>query len=128
MHLHQKRALVLILLIIIFAACDTSPEIARKSLEVKNISYSAYTFVQKAEAGDIETVKKFLIAGMDPNSVDKEGNNALISAVKEGRLEVARLLLDSGADIEARDKKFGGTPLIWAALKGRTDLDRKSVV
>jgi ankyrin repeat protein len=30
---------------------------------------------------------------------------------------VAKLLLDKGADLEPKDKKYGRTPLLWAAEK-----------
>ena len=81
MNSRQSKALALILFMILFTACATSPEKARKTLEDKNISYSADTFVQTAGTGDTETVKTFLIAGMDPNSVDKEGNNAVAGKI-----------------------------------------------
>eukprot|EP00913_Durusdinium_trenchii_P033241 g31118.t1 len=39
-----------------------------------------------------------------------------------GNAEVVRLLLDNGADLHAREKFVGGTPLHHAALHGRTNV------
>ena len=41
---------------------------------------------------------------------------------REGRRDVAALLLDKGADREARDSESGATPLYHAAAWGRTAL------
>ena len=49
----------------------------------------------------------------------KNGRTALILAAEKGRADCARLLVDAGADKEARD--VGGcTALIQAALRGHT--------
>ncbi|KAE8330619.1 ankyrin repeat-containing domain protein [Aspergillus sergii] len=42
----------------------------------------------------------------------------LICAAAHGYTRIVRLLLDSGADIEANDLRCGRTPLSWAARKG----------
>jgi hypothetical protein len=45
---------------------------------------------------------------------DDEWETALHQAAGEGNVELARLLLDLGADPEVRDHRFDGTPLDWA--------------
>lgn len=45
----------------------------------------------------------------------------LRNAAGEGYLELVRLLLDHGADINAKDDQ-GFTPLLWAAYSGRDDV------
>ena len=45
---------------------------------------------------------------------------ALINAAKQGDTKTIALLLDKGADIEARDKD-DGTALSWSAVKGHTE-------
>ena len=47
----------------------------------------------------------------------------LPAACRDGDLELARLLLSAGADVNARDKS-GATPLHRAAEEGRTDVVR----
>jgi ankyrin repeat protein len=45
-------------------------------------------------------------------------------AAEAGRLEVARLLIDSGADVMARDEGDNATPLHWAAQNGHLEVVR----
>ena len=45
-----------------------------------------------------------------------------MTAVAGGNLEIVRLLLDSGADVNARETRLGQTALLYAAARGRTDL------
>jgi ankyrin repeat protein len=46
---------------------------------------------------------------------------ALFRAASDGRLEVARSLLDSGANVNAREEE-NETPLMYAAVEGHTDV------
>jgi len=75
--------------------------------------------------------------GADPNSdyccpgyVDREGiirtytETALYMAVDKGYLDLARTLLDHGADIRTAGGPSGATPLMAAAAAGRADLIR----
>jgi len=121
MRVWQLRLLAALLALFTVVACATSQEKARTKLDEMNIAYDENSFVQKASEGDVQAVENFLLAGMDPNVTDEKGNTALISTAKEGHLEIVELLLEKGADIEGRDSKFGGTPLIWAAIRGQTD-------
>ena len=59
---------------------------------------------------------KALFAGRhDPNAgLNKDGEAALGVAARFGREDVVQALLAQGADLNAKDKKFGATPLIWA--------------
>lgn len=47
---------------------------------------------------------------------------ALHHAAGEGKLELARHLLQLGADPTLRDHRFGATPLGWAEHFGRREL------
>jgi len=49
------------------------------------------------------------------------GNTPLLLASREGRLEIAELLLDKGANIEAKNEG-GGTPLLIASQGGRLEI------
>jgi hypothetical protein len=47
--------------------------------------------------------------------------SALNLATRQNQVEIARILLDNGADIDARGQ-WGGTPLHWAAMVGGKDM------
>jgi palmitoyltransferase len=54
---------------------------------------------------------------------DRDGHTALHWAALEGRRQTAQLLLDAGAEVDARsrgDDQRGQTPLMWAAVGGHT--------
>jgi ankyrin repeat protein len=80
-----------------------------------------------ARAGDVEKVRALLAA--DPTlldapateSYDTEGSpTALICAARYGHLEVVKLLLEKGANIEAHTWGQPATALSWAAANGHT--------
>jgi ankyrin repeat protein len=108
------------LVFVITPAWAASPEAALTILEQKGLAINNDTFVKKSVERDFEVVELFLDAGIDPNVPDQYGNTALIMATIQGYEDIVDLLLDHGADIKSRDKKFQATPLIWAALKGQT--------
>ena len=65
--------------------------------------------------GDVEIVRLLLARGAKINAVDRSDHNALHCAAKHGNvkghsLDIARMLLEQGADRQARTKK-GQTPL-----------------
>ncbi|GFO49535.1 ankyrin [Plakobranchus ocellatus] len=64
------------------------------------------------------TVETLLSAGADPNKPNKYGETALHLAADT---EITSLLIQAGADLEARNDD-GRTPLLEAAYKGRTDV------
>ena len=76
------------------------------------------------EEGDTDKVIELLANGADKNS--RVGNNpesqcALHRACCEGHLEIARILLDHGADISAKSKK-GYTALHFTSMLGLKEL------
>ena len=55
---------------------------------------------------------------------DTDGATALHAAANAGQADTVRLLIAAGADMEAHDSTFGGTPLSWATVgSGRTSPD-----
>ena len=57
-----------------------------------------------AGKGDTATIAAFLRKGQDVNAADGEGLTALHNASNEGRVAVIKLLLTSGANVEAKSK------------------------
>ena len=70
-------------------------------------------------------LRAFLDYGVDPNSPDAEGKtllHGLIARWPKAGMESAALLLDHGADIDARDDVYEATPLAWAAMFGNAQM------
>lgn len=71
--------------------------------------------IEAIKLGEVDRVK----ASLDENSGlvhqrDEAGATALHYAAFYGQHEIAELLLDKGAEINARDGKFDATPAGWA--------------
>ena len=66
--------------------------------------------IQAVSDNDVEHVKKILSMGFDPNCGDYDHRTPLHIAVAVKNLEIAKLLIEHGADVHAVDR-FGGTPM-----------------
>ena len=69
--------------------------------------------------GDLHQVKRLLKAGVDVNAKTSYGVTALGFAADGGHLEVVKLLLESGADMQTQDSFYSATPLTRALSNGR---------
>ena len=107
------------------AVKDLSP--ARSESETKS------EWFQAAQKGDEGALKSMLKRGGDVDKRDGYGETALHIAVEEGHQKTVRLLLDSKADLNAKDTTFGKTPLLKAIEAEQTQiamllLDRRADV
>jgi len=59
-------------------------------------------------------IERLLQAGADANAVSTEGETALMTVARTGVVEAARVLLDHGAKVDAREEWHGQTALMWA--------------
>lgn len=71
---------------------------------------------------DIELVKRLIDLGVDVNATSGKNSTALMSAAKIGHLDIVKLLVSKGADINARNADHNITPLIWAANEGHLNI------
>jgi outer membrane protein assembly factor BamB len=69
---------------------------------------------EAARRGDTKAVQRLLGSGVDVNARTRYGGTALSFAADKGQVEVVRLLLERGADANAKDTFYGNTPLGWA--------------
>ena len=77
---------------------------------------------------DVAAVKQALADKADPNGQDPEfGVTALNWATMVGNVEIARILLDGGADVNGKSRDGGG-PLSGAAFMGRADVCELSLI
>jgi hypothetical protein len=102
------------------------------------VSLPVDAVVNAAFLNDLPKVKELIAAGMDVNVVDSETNvTALMEAVGNGNQEMVRVLLNAGADVNARNKN-GRTALlnihedttaevVWALVAAGAKVNRKDV-
>jgi ankyrin repeat protein len=75
----------------------------------------------KGDPSGAVVCRERLAEGADPTSCNRMGQTALhIAAIWDGR-EVGALLVEAGADVNARNMMGGGTPLMAAAHAGQTE-------
>ncbi len=75
-------------------------------------------------AGDAEALKKLLAGGEKTDVKNWAGTTALHLAAMLGRREIARLLIEKGANLEARTRGGSYAPLHFAAINGRLGVAR----
>ena len=87
------------------------------------------TLLEAIDREDLDAVHSLLDSGAYPNQafippgLPAAGASALHLAVLKNEREIARVLLDNGADIDIRAKdEARGTPLEWAAFFGIRDM------
>jgi hypothetical protein len=77
----------------------------------KKPPYGALT--DAVQTGDTSTVQRLLAQGADVNERDQAGNSVLSRAAYAGYMEIARLLVDKGANLDSRNS-MGETALMFA--------------
>lgn len=75
-----------------------------------------------AQQGDLEAVKSLLHQGADANGAQADGMTALHWAAVRNQVELAEVLLYSGATVRARTRLGGYTPLHLASRYGNTEV------
>lgn len=101
----------------LFTRCGRSRQAARRDLEQKGISFTEEAFLERVNHGELDIVKLFLAAGMNPDARDQNGDTALMIAIAASGEPVAEALLRGGASVNARTKN-GSTALHLIALRG----------
>lgn len=80
--------------------------------------------LEAVESGNIADVKKALVAGAKPDASKEKGHpTALMTACLDGREEIVRALLDTGAKVD-RVCEWGQTPLRNAVVRGHLGVVR----
>jgi ankyrin repeat protein len=135
-------AVWLFLLLLFPAACEKSPEDARKELRQLGLQYTPEAFLTSVTNNDVRAVQLFLTAGMDPNVESSDRLPAVLIAVSncDGHLskgranysDVTKLLLAHGANVEVTSSLLptvlktktveGWTPLMVAAALNCLDV------
>jgi hypothetical protein len=61
--------------------------------------------IQASSKGDYQVVQKLVQSGVNINEPDSNGDTPLMNAIRDGKAEVAKYLIESEADIKAKNKK-----------------------
>ena len=70
--------------------------------------------LQQSPVGDIQNIKTLLANGSNVNDIDTYGHTPLMLAAMGNSQELIKLLLDYGADINAKNSSTGKTALQFA--------------
>lgn len=88
--------------------------------ELEKLSKNERQLHMKAAAGDSSGVRRLIRLGVDVSAKDKSGQSPLAWAVSLGHADVVQLLLEAGADANARGES--GTVLMYASFNGDADV------
>ncbi|XP_077156663.1 ankyrin-2 isoform X34 [Paroedura picta] len=87
----------------------------------KRKSDSNASFLRAARAGNLDKVVEYLKGGIDINTCNQNGLNALHLAAKEGHVGLVQELLERGSAVDSSTKK-GNTALHIASLAGQAEV------
>ncbi|XP_053885240.1 ankyrin-2 isoform X41 [Malaclemys terrapin pileata] len=90
-----------------------------KDLEAQSDSNAS--FLRAARAGNLDKVVEYLKGGIDINTCNQNGLNALHLAAKEGHVGLVQELLERGSAVDSATKK-GNTALHIASLAGQAEV------
>ncbi|XP_060155053.1 ankyrin-2 isoform X31 [Globicephala melas] len=96
-------------------------KIPRERMERKRKSDSNASFLRAARAGNLDKVVEYLKGGIDINTCNQNGLNALHLAAKEGHVGLVHELLGRGSAVDSATKK-GNTALHIASLAGQAEV------
>lgn len=110
--------------LIVVAAMQGDPQIIDSLIShganVNAASETGSPLFWAARQGNLEAVRTLLAGGADVKFTGSDGGTVWHATLGDGNdVRIAELLLDQGADLEAR--KSGMTPLMEAAMFGRVD-------
>ena len=81
----------------------------------------AIALLKAITRGDLEEVRQWLAAGLSANT-QVARMSALAQAAAKGEVEIARLLIEAGADVNYQFYKTDPTPLFHAAYRGQLEI------
>jgi hypothetical protein len=87
------------------------------------------SLVDAAEAGDLTALRRLLDAKVPVDSRDGRNGRrrtALLAATQANRIDAARLLIERGADVNAKDE-LQDSPFLYAGAQGRLEILRMTL-
>eukprot|EP00966_Prymnesium_polylepis_P305324 7055583-Prymnesium_polylepis.1 len=98
------------------------PNLVRENISYES-GHAAWTSLHISASKNQTAVMKLVIdSGGSMEAGDVFGNTPLMMAAYEGAVDAVKLLLENGANIQARRTDSGMTALDWARQYGRTQV------
>src|ERR1044072_1059507 len=94
-----------------------TPDNAKRVLKLRGYDFDEKNFFAAAQARDTLAINAFFDAGINPNAQNSEGRTVLISAAARGELDVVKLLLSHGVEVNVKDNR--GYTALAHALEAR---------
>jgi ankyrin repeat protein len=82
---------------------------------------------EAVNAGNTAVLEKLLKAGADPNAPLTDGMTPLMVIARTTNVAAARLLLDNGANVNAKESQKSQTALMWAAAQSQPEMVKELV-
>ncbi|MFO7735006.1 MAG: ankyrin repeat domain-containing protein [bacterium] len=131
----MKKIIYIAIVISLFVfSCKNREENALQELEKRGVEFSEKSFFEQIEKVDTETVKLFIEAKADVDAENHKKQTPLMIASIYNLTEIAKMLINSGANINARDKSgktalhhsiVNGTEIFHMLVSNGADLDKK---
>lgn len=120
----KLRTIFTALILLMFTIACSSPEKkAKEKLKDMGIEFNQEAFFIHVVEDNAEVVRLFIRAGISPD-VKEGGITALLEAARRGNTKTAMVLIDAGADVNARDG-YGVSALMFAAISGSAEIMQK---
>lgn len=86
------------------------------------MNYPAGSLIQAVSANDLNQVNEILKSSAYPiDEVNEQSESPLMIAVHNNQIEIAKALIDSGADINKQDA-IQDSPYLYAGAQGKTEI------
>lgn len=121
-HIYIIKALFLIALFSLGSCSDRKVSAQKSNSTQSKAKAPSVDIHTAASSGNVEALKQHLAAGTDINEKDPYGGSSpLISASLFGKTEIAKILIDAGAEINVKNND-GSTALHTAAFFCRPEI------
>ena len=84
--------------------------------------------IDAAQREDVARVKALLAAGTPVDAANRYGATALFYATDKGNLELAKLLIEAGANVNVQDTFYSASPLGWALFSISEETQHREIV
>ncbi len=110
----------LVLAAVVLSSCHG----VRAELKRRGVAVEQDQLIEFAAAGDLEVVDLLIQAEIPISGRDSYGSTALMAAAEAGEVDVAKYLIDRGADPNLGARGSWETPLMLATVRNREEMVR----